>query len=306
MPRDWDWVVDDARRSVPEQVAAFPGMAAYYAGSDAQLRPRLGRGFAGASPPAYLPDQRLVLELPERSRAVARRLLAGSGVRIAVLPAGSAAPWLYPSAASWASILEALLRQHPGATICLVGKLAEDGRTTTSVGRSVIERLLAVSPAVLDCFDLPLEDELALVEACDLFVSPHSGFGMAALSVGTPWLTLSGNRWPEYFYNGVPFYSVLPDRERFPCYTGLDGDPPATASDSDGEGRRSLSMSAARVRADLGELLEAAGTLIEGGLSYERALETHFERLLRFHHGDRERIWSIDGIHRRYTEAERS
>jgi hypothetical protein len=305
VPRDWDWVVDDARRSVPEQLAAFPGMAAYYAGSDAHLRARLGRGLAGASPPAYLPNQRLVLELPEASRAVARRLLAGSGVRIVVLPAGGAAPWLYPSAASWESILEALLRQHPRATICLVGKLAEDGRTTARVGRSLIDQLRAVSPAVLDCFDLPLEDELALVEACDLFVSPHSGFGMAALSVGTPWLTLAGNRWPEYFYNGVPFYSVLPDPERFPCYTGLDGDPPATASDSDGEGRRSLSMSAARVRADLGELLEAAGMLIEGRLSYERALETHFERLLRFHRGDRERIWSIDGIHRHYTEAER-
>jgi hypothetical protein len=301
VPRDWDWVVDDGRRSMPEQLAAFPGMAAYYAGSEAYLRARLGRGLAGASPPAYLPHQRLVLELPAASRTMARRLLAGSGVRIALLPAGSAAPWLYPSAASWELIVAGLLRRHPEASICLVGKLAEDGRTATRAGRGVIDRLRALSPAVLDCLDLPLSDELAAIEACQLFVSPHSGFGMAALSVGTPWLTLAGNRWPEYFYNGVPFYSVLPDRERFRCYTGLGADPPAIASDSDGEGRRSLSMSADRVRADLDELLEAAGMLIERRLSYERALETHFERLLRFHRGDRDRIWSFDNLHHGYV-----
>jgi hypothetical protein len=225
-------------------------------------------------------------------------------MRIAVLPAGSGAPWLYPSAASWELIVGALLRQHPGAVICLVGKLAQDGRTTTRVGQAVVDRLRALSPAVLDCFDLPLEDELAVVEACGLFVSPHSGFGMAALSLGTPWLTLSGNRWPDYFYNGVPFYSVLPDPERFPCYTGLDGDPPAIASDSDGEGHRSLSMSADRVRADLDELLEAAGMLIEGRLTSERALASHFERVLAFHRGDRSRISSIDDLHRHYTNAE--
>jgi hypothetical protein len=289
---------------MPDQRAAFPGMAAYYAASDAHLHARLGRGFAGAAPPAYLPHQRLALELPEASRASARRLLDGSGVRIAVLPAGSGEPWLYPSATSWELIVGALLRQHPGAAVCLVGKLTEDGRTSTRVGPSVLDRLRTLSPAVLDCFDLSLEDELAVVEACDLFVSPHSGFGMAALSVGTPWLTLAGNRWPEYFYNGVPFYSVLPDLERFPCYTGLGTDPPATASDSDREGRRSLSMSAERVRADLDELIGAAGLLIEGRISYERALASHFERLLAFHRVDRSRIWSIDGIHRQYTEAD--
>jgi hypothetical protein len=301
VPRDWDWVVDEARRSMPRQLAAFPGMAAYYAASDAHLRARLGRGLAGASPPAYLPHQRLTLELPEASRASARRLLDGSSVRIAVLPAGAGEPWLYPSAASWELIVGALLRQLPKAAVCLVGKLTEDGRSTTSVGPGVVDRLRALSPAVLDCFDLQLTDELAVVEACDLFVSPHSGFGMAALSVGTPWLTLAGNRWPEYFYNGVPFYSVLPDPERFPCYTGLGADLPATASDSDGEGRRSLSMSADRVRADLDELLEAARMLIEGRLSYERALASHFERLLAFHRGDRSRIWSIDDLHRQYV-----
>ena len=32
-----------------------------------------------------------------------------------------------------------------------------------------------------------------------------AGAAMAGLAVGTPWLCISGNRWPEYYFNGVPF-----------------------------------------------------------------------------------------------------
>ena len=37
--------------------------------------------------------------------------------------------------------------------------------------------------------------------------------------VGTPWLS-AGNHWPEYYLNGVPFDSVLPDLRTFPAYSG--------------------------------------------------------------------------------------
>ena len=52
-----------------------------------------------------------------------------------------------------------------------------------------------------------------------MFLSPHTGFGMAALAVGTPWLALSGGRWFEYFFNRVPFRSIIPDLERYPSFT---------------------------------------------------------------------------------------
>ena len=44
---------------------------------------------------------------------------------------------------------------------------------------------------------------------------------MAALAVGTPWLAISGGRWFEYFFNRVPFRSIIPDTERYPCFTQL-------------------------------------------------------------------------------------
>jgi hypothetical protein len=226
IPRDWDYVVDDARRDHPGLRALFPGMAAYYAATDRYFQVARACGMAGAEPPAYLPHQQVVLDVPEASRARARRL-GRQGPRIAVMPGGSDVRAMYPSAASWERILRALDAQHPDAVFCLVGKLrAGDGRTSTQFTRAEVDRLLAAVQRRVDAFDLPLFDQLAIVEACDLFIAPHTGFGMAALAVGTPWLALSGNRWPEYFYNNVPFYSVLPDPDRFPCYQQLQPDPP--------------------------------------------------------------------------------
>lgn len=202
---------------------------------------------------------------------------------------------------SWLRVLGALTARFPGAAICLVGKLARDERTSTTFHPDELAWLLRHCPGTVDCFDLSLVDQLAVVEACDVFVAPHTGFGMAALAVGSPWLALSGNRWPEYLFNGVPFYSVLPDPGRFPCYTGLGPEPPSVAQDTDGEGRRSLSMCAARVEADLDELVAAAGALVERRLPYDEAMRGHFDRLLRFHGGDRSRIWSIDHAHAAYV-----
>jgi hypothetical protein len=140
--------------------------------------------------------------------------------------------------------------------------------------------------------------QLALVEACDLFLSPHTGFGMAALAVATPWLTLSGGSWPEYFFNSVPFYSLLPDPDRFGTYTPYMA-PPMLDADADGEGPRTPGMSHARISHDLEELLDAATQLIERRLSYEQALRLHFARLLRI--VDRTQIWTFEGLHHAYV-----
>ena len=148
----------------------------------------------------------------------------------------------------------------------------------------------------VDCVDRPLLEQLVFVEACDVFVSPHTGFGTAALAVGTPWLALAGGPWHEWFFNGVPLYSVLPDTERFPGYTWMD-EPPEPVDD---DGPRTPSMTRARIEEDLPELVEGARLLVERRLSYEKALERHFLRLLAAYGGDRSRIFSLDAIHERY------
>jgi hypothetical protein len=298
VPGVWDWIVDNPRRNDPAHVAAWGGLDRWFATTDRELSARRGRGVIGAEPPSYTPHQQLRLELPAPEREAAGALLEGAAVRIAVMPTGSGPRWQYPSTTSWQLILHALGERHAGVRFCLLGKLHDDGRTSSSLTAEELARLRDAVPETVDGFDRPIVQQLALVEACDLFLSPHTGFGMAALAVATPWLTLSGGSWPEYFFNGVPFYSLLPDPERFGPYT-LYVPPPLLAADADGEGPRTPSMSHARVEHDLDELLDAATELIHRRLGYEQALALHFSRLLRI--VDRRHIWTFEGLHHAYV-----
>jgi hypothetical protein len=155
----------------------------------------------------------------------------------------------------------------------------------------------ASSRRPLDCFDVDLAEQLAVVEACDLFLAPHTGFGLTALAVGTPWLALSGGRWFEYFFNHVPFRSILPDTERYPSFTQLA---PAAIVDDGDEGPRTPSMTRTRIQDDLGRIVAAAAELLRGTLTYEQSLRDYFSELPAALGGDPAAIWSIDSVHRDY------
>jgi hypothetical protein len=192
VPRAWDWIVDNPRRHDPVHVAAWDGLDRWFETTDRELSARRGRSVIGAEPPSYTPHRQLRLELRTPEREAAGALLAGAPVRIAVMPTGSGPRWQYPSTGSWQLILRALRARHPGVRFCLLGKLRDDGRTRSSLTADELARLRAAFPEAVDGFDQPIVQQLALVEACDLFLSPHTGFGMAALAVATPWLTVSG------------------------------------------------------------------------------------------------------------------
>jgi hypothetical protein len=302
IPRRWEWIVDDFRRAQDIQLAMFPGLRDYYLASDRLLEATRARTYVGSPRPGYVAHQQLRLELPRSARAAAAlrfgsgRQPSGGG-RIALMPAGSGERWLYPSAGSWRVILDALADAFPGIEIALVGKLRRDTRTTTSLARAELAELLAHRSRPLDCFDIDLAEQLAVVEACDLFLAPHTGFGMAGLAVGTPWLALSGGRWFEYFFNRVPFRSIIPDPERYRSFTQFA---PADVVDDGADGARTPSMSAARVRDDLDRIVAAARELLDRSLTYERALCDYFTALLAAHGGEASAIWSIDGVHLGY------
>jgi hypothetical protein len=278
--------MDDGRSRDPRQLELFSGLRLYYQAAHRHFVARIRHGSAGEEPPAYIPHGQLRLELPTRRERP-------GPVAIAVMPAGSSEPSRYPSVASWRRILDALGAEFPEAVFCFLGKLERDARTSTAWSRADFESLGDGVWAV----DEPLLEQLALVEACDVFLSPHTGFGLAALSVGTPWLTLSGGPWHEWFFNRVPFYSVIPDTRRYPAYTQMDD--PHDLVDDDGE-PRTPSMTLPRIEEDLPELVEAARLLIEKRLSYEDALRRYFPRLLEAKGGDRSRIWTFDGIDWQY------
>jgi len=302
VPREWDWILDDFRRRQDFQLRAFPGMKDYYEASDRHLSAARGRAATGDPAAGYVPRCRLRLELPAEARDSARRRVPADSPWIAVMPAGSGPRSLYPSVDSWRLILEALAERIPGVRFALIGKLRRDGRTTSTVSSDEVSALLAHRTRPIDCFDLKLTEQLAILEACDVFLSPHTGFGMAALAVGTPWLTISGGRWFEYYFNHVPFRSIIPETERYPAFTQFEE--PPTIRDRD-NGPRTPSMTFARIQDDLERITTAAAELADGSLTYERALAEYFPALLAAHQGDGSRIWSIDGVHFDYLSAAR-
>jgi hypothetical protein len=306
LPPDWDWVFDDFRRHHDLQLSLFPGMRDYYAATDRHLRARLGRTVVGDRRAGYLPHQKLRFTLPEPVGAAARHRLDGntSGTgrpaRIAVMPAGSSEAELYPSPDSWRLILDALTDAFPGVQLVLIGRIGPRGhseRTTTALGEDELAGLLAHRSRPVNCFGIGLAEQLAVVEASDVFLAPHTGFGLAALAVDTPWLALSGGRWFEYFFNRVPFRSILPDPDRYPSFSQFD---PATIVVDGDEGPRTPSMTRARIREDLDRIVTAAGELIAGTVDYEQCLRDYFPALAAAHHGDTSAIWSIDGVHAAY------
>jgi hypothetical protein len=300
LPPTWDWVLDDFRRLQDFQLQAFAGMRDFYEASDRHLVARQGRSVVGAPAPGYVPRSRLRFELPAAARAAATRRLStarpdgGTAPWIALMPAGSSERALYPSTASWRLILDALAEQVPGVRVALIGKLGRDRRTNTVLRPAELRELLSHHSAPVDCFDIDLVEQIAIVDACSLFLSPHTGFGLAALAVGTPWLTISGGRWFEYYFNHVPFRSIIPDVERYPAFSQFS---PAAITDDGGDGPRTPSMTRARIQDDLDSIVSAATELIDRTLTYDQALADYFAALLAAHDGDARAIWSIDGVH---------
>ncbi len=301
VPRDWDRILDDPRRHQDLQLALFAGMRDHYAASDRRFTAGSGRSLLGVEPPTRARHQQLRLELPASARqAAAIRIAQSGGPVIALMPAGSSARSHYPSLASWESILDALEKRLPGLRVVLVGRLRQDERTSTALRRPELERLLEHRTVTGEAFDCPLLEQLAVVERCGAFLSPHTGFGMAALAVGTPWLALSGGRWFEWYFNRVPFRSVVPDTRRYPCFSQFTAD----VAERDGDdGDRIPSMTRARISDDRQRIVIAAQELLEGAVPYERCLDDYVADLVVAHDGDASALWSFDGVHRDHLPA---
>jgi hypothetical protein len=301
IPPRWDWVLDDPRRHQDLQLELFAGMRDHYAASDRRFVARQARHPLGYEPPTRARHEHLRLELPAAARSVAAAAVGAiDGPIIALMPAGSSGRSHYPSLGSWQSILDALADARPDVRVLLVGRLQRDERSSTALGRGELEALLEHRLVVGHVFDRPLLEQLAFVERCTLFLAPHTGFGMAALATATPWLALSGGRWFEWYFNRVPFRSVIPDTRRYPCFSQMRAD--VAYPDGD-DGDRIPSMSRARIADDLPRIVAAARELLDTTVSYERCLDEYVADLVAAHGGDVSALWSFDDIHRDHLPA---
>jgi ADP-heptose:LPS heptosyltransferase len=105
----------------------------------------------------------------------------------------------------------------------ITGSTDSSTRRSTTQGYSddEVKKLFDATPNSSNCYDVGIGNQLALLELSDLFISPHTGFAFLAPCVGTPWLAISGARWPDPTYARTPFYAVLPTCPEYPCFVSM-------------------------------------------------------------------------------------
>jgi len=169
----------------------------------------------------YKPGVQVTLNLPKTALNFVKKY-DSKGKKICIMLGGSAGYCMYPHINSWIKIIKSLNRTFPDVKIYLTGvKKSIKGRTNTQAyTNKQINNLLKQFNNVIDCYDIGLWNQLALVKQCDIFISPHTGFGWLVSHVGTPWLVISGGDWEEVtaVFNGLPFYCVLPNDRNYPYW----------------------------------------------------------------------------------------
>jgi hypothetical protein len=278
LPVTWDFVVTDHRVTTSpfpfadplrrfHNVAARRFEARQWKGGQHLLR-------SGAGAPGYEPNASIRMRVPESGRRFAERLRPGR-VNIAVLPAGSSPEPIYPAADWWKLALSILGDEFPSAHFFLTGKSRADDRSSTlKFSRADIDRLTGASDRIFNCYDVGIWNQLALLEWCDLLIAPHTGFAFLAPSVGTPWLSISGVRWPECYFNDVPFYCVLPTCDSYPCWTGmLSGCEQRLAA------HQAVPCMGEDLDGRIPDLVDGARLLLSGDFTFEKAMTLHQARI---------------------------
>ncbi len=273
IPRDWDYELRDPR--IGNQNTRPHLLERCWDYLTQHLRPALLSRKHEAPPgfPQRSNTQRLRLNLPEAGYSQAQRLIGDAArPRIAILPApGSGTGSRAPSLATWRKLLHALRQSIGEISVFVIGS-SQTGRPTTSgITPEQIGQLAAETPWIHNAFDFGLLNQLALIDLCDLFISPHSGFAFAAQCTDTPWLALSGGEWPDYWLGGVPFACLYPECDRYPCHDGkLEACEQAHTA---GRPYRCLEDSTLLPR--LPEAVQLAEELISGRRTWPESLAAH-------------------------------
>jgi hypothetical protein len=281
LPREWDYIIEDTTVLLPEDELADPYLDDVERAVREQLKNycRLTstvlvatKGRGTTSPSLQLPDglgyrpqTKVTLSIPAGNAAFAKRY-SHDGPKVCVLLGGSDGYYRYPDVSSWIKILHAIRAEFPTVRFFLTGVRAPAGGQTYTAGYSgeAVKSVLGTGGDVVDCYDIGLWNQLAMIASCDLLISPHTGFSFLAPCAGTPWLALSGGHWPEYFFNDVPFYSVLPDDPEFP-YRG--------ALYPEGSTDKLPSMRPEKLERKIPEIVAGMRLLLSPEFTYDRAIE---------------------------------
>lgn len=227
LPSAWDYIVS-SERLLHNYPSYSPALLRCHDVIDQVTTARIWRGIRGdlrgdsQEAPAYVYQAPFRMEPPQNARNWAQRFSSQSPI-CAVLLGGSSSEPIYPGVDGWIRLFKQIGRAFPGIQFLVMGASdSSRGRSTThGFTQGELGALFEAVPNAANCYDVGLPNQLALLELADFFLSPHTGFAFLAPSVGTPWLAVSGTRWPDTTFARMPFYAALPDCPEYPCFAGM-------------------------------------------------------------------------------------
>lgn len=294
IPDEWDYVVSDDRLmhsldSYSEELKYANQTIIEY------LKANIWKGNRffpqGEDMPRIKFDTQMSFTLPENAKKFVVKY-KHDGLKICILPAGSNADHIYPEAQWWIKMITSITNFFPNTQFYITGTKNKKGNRSESYTFSEddINLILNETANVENCFDIGIINQIALLENCDILISPHSGFAFLAGCVSTPWLAISGARWPEYFYNHIKFYSVLPSCKKYPCYTGMKAKCIAEIKNE----KPVICMNTKSLNKKIPEIIRGIKKLTDDNFSYPDSIELYREKVLKSGY-PLAKFWTFEG-----------
>jgi hypothetical protein len=289
IPNSWDYVLHDVRPYLEYKDGIDPelDLVEYFLCSKQYFKAKIGAGdewrpWEISESLKYNCVNKVRLKLPKYAQDFVKNY-NHNGPKICLLPGGSSSFVDYPSMTSWALIIKALDEALPNLRVYITGvSKSMDGRTSTS--EYALNKIKALSSEYHNleiCFDIGLWNQLALIQKCDLLISPHSGFSFLAPFMDTPLLTICGRMGPEYFFNQAPFYSVLPECNQYPCgpWKPFVNRLKALCEANVRDNKRVECMQERSITGRIPEIVKGAKLLLQQDFTFEKALESHIAKI---------------------------
>lgn len=297
VPKTWDYIITDDRATRFKIHWDENNLIKAYKVLEPLLAAKIGKSYVeqidtnrGILPYKY--NQRITLPIPRKAKDFVKRY-KHSEPAICIILGGSAGDMQSPTVKVWLKICQALFKSIPNLKIYFTGVTRSiKGRTNTidfslNDVKYLISHLLNAEAA----YNIGLWNQLALIQKCDIFLSPHTGFGFLPQLVGTPWLELANCRWPAYIFNDLPFYSVLPVCGWYPAR----GETKKGCGKLLAQNKKALCMTDRLLTKKIPEIVQAAKLLLNPKFTYKKALKLHLGKIKKFPY-DYKKFFFLDGV----------
>jgi hypothetical protein len=283
IPQDWDYYIVDPRHKYSMGWKALDRCEQAFH-THIRARHTANDYLAWERLPLESRSIPLALKLPAAAHQFADDFLPiHRQTRMTLLFGSGAEPTRTPSISFWRKLIGQLIEDFDDLEIILLGALKPGQTMTQGITREDIDGLLREFSQVRDGFDLGLLNQLAIAERCDLHISPHTGMSFAVQCVGVPWLVIAGGDVAENIVNGVPFVSIYPECEFYPCgpWFAPQKNPmlPECAARRE-KAQPFLCLSEARLAERLPDILAAAHSLVNRDRPYLECVHQHYQAML--------------------------